>query len=275
MRRATKKENRAGPIVRINSRGRVAITRRTDADRKGRRREEEKERGSTPQCAAYLQCFSAIARHTDMHRVRCIKYRSVLCALLESIYVAKRSERVPRHALPHAEAYRTNSPRYVPCSPDCALLFRDPAREKYLAFTRMKLAFSFSPSVYPFSNAHILISQHAIGCVNSPAAELKETQSDYTWVSSGGTLANKVVFLNRKIYFYASFRKKKKLEWFTKSFASSLNALVKIWHTTIQILFHLKNVIFRNHSLFTVFTKGTLIIGLAFMEWLRFNHRVN
>lgn len=38
-------------------------------------------------------------------RVRVARYRLVSLDLEGAAYVAKRSERVPRHALPHAEAY--------------------------------------------------------------------------------------------------------------------------------------------------------------------------
>jgi len=102
-------EKTSRAIVRINSRGRVAITRRIDANRGGtrgreRERERERERGRgrvTPQYVACLWYFSAIARHTDMHRARCIKYRSIPRALP---CTSRSVARVPRHALPHAEA---------------------------------------------------------------------------------------------------------------------------------------------------------------------------
>lgn len=99
-------EKTSRPIVRINSRGRVAITRRTDADSGGTRgRKERKGEDNTAVRRMLAVFFGDRQAYTDMHCARCIKYRSVpLRALLVSVYVAKRSERVPRHALPHAEA---------------------------------------------------------------------------------------------------------------------------------------------------------------------------
>lgn len=102
-RRATKKKT-SRPIVRINSRGRVAITKRTDADRReAQARGKERTREANAAVRRILAMFFG-NRQAYRYASRALHKVSVGSLSAESIYVAKRSERVPRHALPHAEA---------------------------------------------------------------------------------------------------------------------------------------------------------------------------
>lgn len=104
--RATKKKKRAGQSYELIL---ADASQLRDApmqiEERQRRRERENEREAN---AAVRRILAVFFGDRQAYRYASCALHKVsvgsLCALPESIYVAKRSERVPRHALPHAEA---------------------------------------------------------------------------------------------------------------------------------------------------------------------------